>query len=74
MQRTVSATVDPDVAALLDVCDMLAQFHRELQQLRARQRHESETHIETAEGRNNSTTNATKGAKDRENGIGESAQ
>ncbi len=70
MQRTVSATVDPDVAALLDVCDMLAQFHRELQQLRARQRHERETHIETTEGRNNSTANATRGADNGENGTG----
>ncbi len=74
MERQESASVDPSIAALLDVCDMLAQFHRELQQLRARQRHERETHSETAESTNNSTVNAAMGAEDRRNVTGASVR
>jgi hypothetical protein len=71
MERQVSETVDPGIAALIDICDMLAQFHRELQQLRAQRRQGSETHSEPAEERDNSRANATR-EDNGENGTGAS--
>ena len=60
MEDQESALEDQGIAALRDVCDVLAEFHRELQQLRARQRLERDKTIETAEGIDNPTANATK--------------
>jgi hypothetical protein len=74
MEREESASADPSVAVLLDICDMLAEFHRELQRLRARRRQGNETQSETTENRDISMGNATMGADNGENGAGASPQ
>lgn len=69
--------VNPDAAistALLDICDLLAEFHRELQRLRTQRRHEGGMPSESAQPKNYARANERIGYGNAENSTGTAGQ
>ncbi len=65
-KRAITESDGAELSALLDICDMLAEFQRELRQLRARQTCKNEMPSESIEERNSAMVIATKAARNRE--------